>query len=179
MRWVVMAGTLGVRLARGEEAALAECYRAHAGLVASYLRKFVPPQDVEDVRQVVFSEVWRSRHRYDPGRSLEAWLLGIARNRAIDHLRVRTLTTVPLESVIEPSGGDGRDMADTLGRRDQLRRALAVLPGPQREAIELAYYADLTQREIAERLAVPLGTVKARTARGLRRLSTILSSAAA
>ncbi|MFC4537045.1 RNA polymerase sigma factor [Sphaerisporangium dianthi] len=174
-----MTGTLGIRLARGDEAALAECYRAHSALVAAYLRKFVPVQDVEDVRQVVFSEVWRSRHRYDPGRSLEAWLLGIARNRAIDHLRVRTLTTVPLDSVCEPADGDGRDTAEELGRRDQIQRALAVLPGPQREAIELAYYAHLTQREIAERLDVPLGTVKARTARGLHRLSTLLSPLAA
>ncbi|GGK85505.1 RNA polymerase sigma factor [Sphaerisporangium melleum] len=174
-----MAGTLGIRLARGEEAALAECYRTHAALVAGYLRRFVPAQDIEDVRQVVFSEAWRSRHRYDPRRSLEAWLLGIARNRAIDHLRARGVATVPLESVGEPAGGDGRDTAEVLGRRDQVRRALAVLPAPQREAIELAYFCELTQREIAERLDLPLGTVKARTARGLHRLSAILAPRAA
>ncbi|WP_248964293.1 RNA polymerase sigma factor [Sphaerisporangium perillae] len=174
-----MTGTLEIRLAAGDDAALAECYRTHAALVAAYLHRLVPPQDVEDVRQVVFSEVWRSRHRYDPARSLEGWLLGIARNRAIDHLRARALTTVPLESICEPVDGDGRDTADMLGSRDQVQRALAVLPEPQREAIELAYYGDLTQREIAERLHVPLGTVKARTARGLRRLSSLLSPIAA
>jgi RNA polymerase sigma factor (sigma-70 family) len=174
-----MAGTLRVRLASGEEAALVECYHTYASLVASYLRKFVPSQEVEDVRQVVFSEVWRSRHRYDPTRSLEAWLLGIARKRAIDHLRVRAPATVPLDTVSEPRDGDGRDTADMLGRRDLVQRALAVLPAPQREAIELAYYGELTQREIAERLGVPLGTVKARTARGLHRLSTMLSPIAA
>ena len=174
-----MAGTLRARLANGDETALAECYSTYAPLVSSYLRKFVPVQDIEDVRQVVFSEVWRSRHRYDPDRSLEAWLLGIARKRAIDHLRVRSFATVPLDSVSEPRGGDGREIADMLGRRDQIKRALAVLPGPQREAIEMAYYEDLTQREIAERLDVPLGTIKARTARGLHRLSTMLSRMAA
>ncbi|MEU9886622.1 sigma-70 family RNA polymerase sigma factor [Sphaerisporangium sp. NPDC051011] len=174
-----MARTLGSRLASGDDDALEECFRSHSSLVTGYLRRLVPAQDVEDLRQVVFSEVWRSRHRYDPERSLEAWILGITRKRAIDHLRVRTLTTVPLDSVGEAVGGDGRDTADALGRRDQVQRALAVLPGPQREAIELAYYGDLTQREIAERLDIPLGTVKARTARGLHRLSTVLSALAA
>lgn len=174
-----MEGTLGIGPADGDDAALAECYRTHASLVASYLRRFVPPQDVEDVRQVVFCEVWRSRHRYDPGRSLEGWLLGIARKRAIDHLRTRTLATVPLESVPEPGDEDGRELAEIIGRRDQIKRALAALPESQREAIELAYYGELTQREIADRLDVPLGTVKARTARGLHRLSTVLSRAAA
>ncbi|MFC6082169.1 RNA polymerase sigma factor [Sphaerisporangium aureirubrum] len=174
-----MPSMIGWRLAQGDEEALAECYRTYAGLVTRYLRKLIPPQDIEDVRQVVFSEVWRSAHRYDPTRSLEAWLLGIARKRAIDHLRVRTLTTVPLDTVTEPPDTDGRDTAETLGHRDQIRRALAVLPAPQREAIELAYYADLTQREIAARLHVPLGTIKARTSRGLHRLSTILTRPAA
>ncbi|GII75196.1 RNA polymerase sigma factor [Sphaerisporangium rufum] len=174
-----MTETLGARLASGDDAALAECLRTHAGLIASYLRKLVPAQDVEDVRQVVFAEVWRSRARYDPARSLEAWLLGITRKRAIDHLRARTLTTVPLESVSEPGDEDGRDTAEAVGRRDQIERALAVLPDAQREAIELAYWSDLTQREIAERLDVPLGTVKARTSRGLHRLSAVLSPLAA
>ncbi|MEO3809628.1 sigma-70 family RNA polymerase sigma factor [Sphaerisporangium sp. B11E5] len=174
-----MPETLEHRLARGDDDALAECYRTHAALVSGYLRKLIPPQDIEDVRQIVFSEVWRSAHRYDPTRSLEAWLLGITRKRAIDHLRTRTLTTVPLDAVTDPTDTDGRDTAETLSRRDQLTRALAVLPAPQRQAIELAYYADLTQREIAAHLNVPLGTVKARTSRGLHRLSALLTRSAA
>ncbi|HEX8006585.1 MAG TPA: sigma factor, partial [Trebonia sp.] len=61
-----------------EQGAVTECYRAHAPLVRGYLRRFVPPQDIEDVLQIVFSEVWRCRGRDDPSRSLEAWLQGIA-----------------------------------------------------------------------------------------------------
>ncbi|MEV0389332.1 sigma-70 family RNA polymerase sigma factor [Nonomuraea sp. NPDC050643] len=156
--------------------ALAECYRTHAWLIRSYLRRLIPPQDVDDVTQVVFAEVWRSRERYDPSRSLEAWLLGIARKRAIDHLRSRPPTSVPLDAVSEPVGHDGRDDGESLADRDRLRRALAELPGPQRQAIELAYYGDLSQREIAEHLDVPLGTIKARTARGLHRLQTLLAA---
>ncbi|MBG0828277.1 sigma-70 family RNA polymerase sigma factor [Planomonospora sp. ID67723] len=172
------AETLNVRLAAGDDAALAECLRAHSALIRSYLHRFVPSQEIEDVQQVVFTEIWRSRSRFDADRSLPAWLLSIAHNRAVDHLRVRSLPTVPLDAVADPPGADGRTDGDGLADRDLVRRALAELPAPQRQAIELAYYGELTQREIAERLSVPLGTVKARTSRGLRRLSGILAPAA-
>ncbi|MFC4529379.1 RNA polymerase sigma factor [Sphaerisporangium dianthi] len=174
-----MNETLEFRLAAGEAGAIGECYRAHAPAVRSYLRKHVPLQDVEDVLQVVFTEVWRFRHRFDPTRSLPAWLIGIAHKRAIDHLRARTPATVPLEAVADPTGHDGRVDGEEIADRDRIRRALAALPYAQRQAIELAYYGDLTQREIADRLRVPLGTVKARTARGLSRLSRILPQVAA
>jgi RNA polymerase sigma factor (sigma-70 family) len=174
----LMKDTIGARLAMGEVGSLGDCYHRYAPMVRSYLHRLVPAQDVEDVLQIVFTEVWRSRHRFDPGRSLPAWLIGIARNRAVDHLRSRTPHTVPLESVADPPGQDGRAIGDDLADRDRLSRALAELPAPQRQAIELAYYGDLTQREIAERLQVPLGTIKARTTRGLHRLSALLDLAA-
>lgn len=157
--------------------AINQCFRTHASLVRSYLRRLIPWQDVDDVSQVVFAEVWRSRERYDPDRSLQTWLLSIAHRRAVDHLRVRRLSTVSLDVVADPPGQDGRVDIERLVDRDRVRRALAVLPDPQREAIELAYYGELSQREIAERLHVPLGTVKARTARGLHRLHTLLAAA--
>ncbi|MEV1206392.1 RNA polymerase sigma factor, partial [Microbispora rosea] len=78
-----MEETLEFRLAAGDAGAIGECYRMHSPAVRSYLYKLVPPQDVEDVLQVVFTEVWRFRHRFDPARSLSAWLFGIARNRAV------------------------------------------------------------------------------------------------
>ncbi len=77
------------------------------------------------------------------------------------------------------TGPDGRDIASRVERSRDMQVALARLPDLQREAIEMAYYADLTQREIAERLDVPLGTIKARTARGFRRLSVLIASPAA
>ena len=76
------------------------------------------------------------------------------------------------------AGPDGRDIASRVERTRDMQVALARLPDLQREAIEMAYYADLTQREIAERLDVPLGTIKARTARGLRRLGALIVSPA-
>lgn len=72
---------------------------------------------------------------------------------------------------------DNRDPGTLLADRDSLRRALDELPEAQRQAIELAYFGDLTQREIAEHLHIPLGTIKARTARGLHRLQTLLVAA--
>lgn len=173
-----MEDMIGARLAEGEPGSLGDCYRAHAPMVRSYLRRLVPAQDVEDVLQIVFTEVWRSRHRFDPARSLRPWLIGIAHKRAVDHLRARAPHTVSLDAVADPPGPAGRAADEVLADRDRLLRALAMLPAPQRQAIELAYFGDLTQREIAERLRVPLGTIKARTTRGLHRLSALLDLAA-
>ncbi|GAA4598191.1 sigma-70 family RNA polymerase sigma factor [Planotetraspora phitsanulokensis] len=174
-----MDDRLEFRLAAGDAGAVGECYRAHAPAVRSFLRRMVPHEDVDDVLQVVFTEVWRSRHRFDPSRSLPAWLYGIARKRAVDHLRARRPQTLPLDAVADPAGPDGRVEGEELADRDRIRRALDELPAVQRQAIELAYYGDLTQREIADRLRVPLGTVKARTARGLHRLAALLPRVAA
>ena len=137
-------------------------------MLRRYLRGRVPDADIDDVVQVVFVEVWRFRGRFDPRRSLEAWVLTIARRRAIDHLRSRRRDTLPLDDAAVLPGPDGRDIASQVDQAQDMQLALARLPSLQREAIEMAYYADLTQREIAERLDVPLGTIKARIARGLR-----------
>jgi RNA polymerase sigma factor (sigma-70 family) len=164
---------LGVRLAGAREDAF-----ELGPILRRYLRGRVPDADIDDVVQVVFVEVWRFRSRFDPSRSLEAWVLTIARRRAIDHLRSRRRDTVPLEDAQSMAGPDGRDIASQVERSQDMHVALARLPDLQREAIEMAYYADLTQREIAERLHVPLGTIKARTARGLRRLGAMIVSPA-
>ena len=170
---------LGVRLAGAQDDAFDGCYAELGPILRRFLRGRVPDADIDDVVQVVFVEVWRFRGRYDPSRSLEAWVLTIARRRAIDHLRARRRETVPLEDALSMAGPDGRDIASRVEETRDMKVALARLPELQREAIEMAYYADLTQREIAERLDVPLGTIKARTARGLRRLSVLIPSPAA
>jgi len=154
-----------------------DCYAGLRPVLRSYLRRRVPADDVDDVVQASFVDLWRTRARYDPARSLEAWALSIARRRAIDHLRSRPLPAVPLGDLAELAGEDGRDHAARLADAAEIRGALLALPRAQREAIELAYYADLSQREIAERLRVPIGTIKARTARGLRRVRQTLTAA--
>jgi RNA polymerase sigma factor (sigma-70 family) len=171
------SSSLGIRLAAGEEGAINEVYAALGPMVLGYLRRFVPRDDAEDVLQRVFYEVWRNRDRYDPTRSLEAWVLGIARKRAIDLLRRRHANVVPIEELRDIAGDDGRELAERYARANEVRGALARLPKEQREVLTLAYFGDLTQTEIAERLGVPLGTVKARAFRGLRRLADILGAA--
>jgi RNA polymerase sigma-70 factor (ECF subfamily) len=103
-------------------------------------------------------------------------VLGIARKRAIDHLRKRRDVVVPLDSMREITGEDGREIAERLVWADELRGALGLLPELQREVIEMAYFEDYTQSEVALALGIPLGTVKTRTARGLQRLAGLLES---
>ena len=169
---------IGERLVQGEPEALEDCYRRLGPLVVSYLGRYVPQPDVEDVLQRVFYELWRVHDRYDPRQSLRGWVLSIARKRAIDHLRKRRDTVVSLDSVREISGDDGREIADRMAWADEVRMALKQLPEGQREAIEMAYYEGYTQSEIAVALDIPLGTVKTRTARGLQRLSALIERTA-
>ena len=167
---------IGLRLNRGEPTALEDAYRCLGPLVVSYLGRYVPQPDVDDVLQRVFYELWRAHERYDPDLPLRAWVLGIARKRAIDHLRRRSDVVVPLDSVREISADDGREIAERLAWADEVHGALAMLPGAQREVIELAYFGGFTQTEIAAALDIPLGTVKTRTARGLQRLAALLEN---
>jgi RNA polymerase sigma factor (sigma-70 family) len=166
--------SIASRLVRADEAALEEGYRIYGPTVRAYLRHFLRPEDVDDTLQVVFLELWRSRQRIDPSRPLEAWLFGIARKRAIDHLRQNSYDVVPVETVRELVGPEGEDFAERVAWSAELQAGLANLPDEQREAIELSYFASLTQVEIARQLSVPVGTVKARMARGMRRLTELL-----
>ena len=166
---------LGARLAVDRQGAIGEIYAALGATVLSYLQRLVGRDDAEDVLQRVFYEVWRHNGRYDPSRSLPAWVLGIARKRAIDHLRRRRNIPVALDNLYEVVGEDGRELAERYARCYEVRDALNRLPDEQREVLVLAYFGRFTQSEIATHLGVPLGTVKARSFRGLRRLAELLS----
>lgn len=167
---------IGERLVEGRPEALEECYRTLGPLVKSYLARYVPQPDIEDVMQRVFYEVWRVHERYDPKLSLRGWVLGIARKRAIDHLRKRRDVVVSLDSMREITGDDGREIAERLVWADEVRTALNLLPELQREVIELAYFEGYTQTEIALARDIPLGTVKTRTSRGLQRMAGLLEN---
>jgi RNA polymerase sigma-70 factor (ECF subfamily) len=166
--------SIAQRLVGDDEVALAECYRIHGPMVRSYLRRFVGSSEADDLLQVVFLELWRSRHRIDPSRPLEAWLFGIARKRAIDELRRRHHDVVSVDAIRELVGEDGDRFVDRMVWAAEVRAALGRLSDDQREAIELSYVDGLTQSEIAARLDLPIGTVKARMARGMRRLGTMI-----
>jgi RNA polymerase sigma factor (sigma-70 family) len=165
---------LGQRLRDGEESALEDCYSAFGPMVLAYLRRNVGPDSAEDVLQRTFLDVWRGSSRYDPAQSLAGWVFTIARRRAVDELRTRRAAVVPVEVLRNVIGDDGRRTAERYAWAAELRQALGRLPAVQRQALELAYFEDRTQRDIAQLLDVPIGTVKARMARGTRALADLL-----
>ena len=167
--------SLGAQLVHDRHEAIEEIYLALGSTVRSYLLHLVGPDDADDVLQRVFYEVWRHNGRYDPSRSLTAWVLGIARKRAIDHLRRRRHFAGTLDDLENVVGEDGRELAERFARAHEVRDALTRLPDEQCEVLVLAYFGRFTQSEIATRLEVPLGTVKARAFRGQRRLAQFLS----
>jgi len=173
-RAVLEREDLGGRLARGDDSALEGCYAALGPTVLAYLRRQVGPDDAEDVLQRVFMDVWRGARRFDPAQSLSGWVFTIARRRAIDTLRTRKPVVVSDDVLRDLVGDDGRQLADRYAGAADVRAALAQLPETQRQALELAYFEDRTQQDIANVLAVPIGTVKSRLARGGRALAELL-----
>lgn len=157
------------RLARGDQNALAELYDRHARSIYSLaLRILRERADAEDIVQEVFAQAWNQAGRFDTSRgAVAAWLLMMARSRAIDRLRSRRSRpeTASDAAVVErmPDAAVRQDLQLLSSEQVELvKSALNGLPPPQREALELAYYEGLTHTEIADRLAEPLGTVKTR-----------------
>ena len=170
--------------ARGDGAGLAALYDRHVRAVYSLALRIVGDEaDAEEVVQEVFDQAWRQASRYDPARgTVAAWLMTMARTRAIDRLRARQARPdqASLESDREWSEFPAAtaDPAAALdAERDvtRVREALQRLPLIQRVAIELAYFEGLTQVQIAARLEEPLGTVKTRIRVGLLKLRDALS----
>ncbi|MGD0592471.1 MAG: sigma-70 family RNA polymerase sigma factor [Acidimicrobiales bacterium] len=169
-----MTASVGDRLRDGDESALEETYRRLGPLVRDYVQRFVPRDDAEDIVQITFLELWRARKRYDPSRSLEGFVFGIARDRSIDHLRRRRHDVVDVDHLRNLIGDDGRELVERLVWAAEVRGALGELPEVQREALEMSYFDHRTQTEIAHQLGVPIGTVKARMARGMQRLASLI-----
>lgn len=165
------------RMSAGDRDAFTRFYDRYSPLVFPLILRIVRDRsDAADVLQDVFWEAWQGAGSYDPKRGTpEAWMITRARTRAIDRIRAvrrRGETFVPpVDEGAAPAPPDpGGDAAERAEDRGIIRSALDALPHAQREAIELAYYAGLTQTEIAARLKQPLGTVKTRIRLGLERL---------
>ncbi len=165
---------IGLRLSQHDEGALEEAYSTYSAGVRAYVTRFVGPSEAEDVVQRTFLDVWRHGSRYDPSQRFAGWIFTIARRRAIDCLRSRRHDVVDVDSFRDLMGDDGREMAERHADAAEVRTAVARLPEHERTVIELAYFGQLTQAEIASHLDTPLGTVKARAARGTRRLAQLM-----
>jgi RNA polymerase sigma factor (sigma-70 family) len=162
------------QVAAGEIGGLEALYdRYHAVAYALALRITTETGLAEDVVQDSFLGLWRNAGRYAQERgSVKGWLLAIVRHRAIDSMRRRRNGVAIADETEEPlpTALTLPDVwPEVAGRLDaeQVRHAMGKLPEAQREVIEMAYFDGLTQREIATRTAVPLGTVKSRMRLGL------------
>jgi RNA polymerase sigma-70 factor (ECF subfamily) len=173
------------RMAGGDLDALEGLYERYRTMAYSIaLRITGEPAAAEDVVQEAFLGAWRNAARYARGRgSVKTWLLSIVHHRAIDAVRRRRPTMELPDgeaAVMTPEAltlpDVWRDVSAGINR-DAVVTALAAISTVQREALELAYYGGLTQVEIADRLALPLGTVKSRMRLGLLGLRRILTGA--
>jgi RNA polymerase sigma-70 factor (ECF subfamily) len=172
---------LAEALGRRDPSALEELYDRYGRMAfALAVRIAGSPETAEEVVQEAFLSVWNGAATYQSGRgALRTWLLSIAHHRAIDSVRRRTarVQAAPLDERVQYVGGEDvwRDVSRSL-TRDEVRAALAALPAEQRESIELAYFGGFTYPEIAQRLDLPLGTVKSRLRLGLQKLRGLMES---
>ena len=158
------------RIVARDAAAVGELYDRHARLLFNLILRVLRDRaDAEDVLQDVFVNVWERAGSYNPALGAPvAWLVRIARNRAIDRLRANAARTRLAET---PHGAAAAGAAcGDPGQRHDVTCALDVLPREQRELVECAYFMGLTHSELAARFGLPLGTVKTRVRNGLMAL---------
>ncbi|MFG2323178.1 sigma-70 family RNA polymerase sigma factor [Streptomyces sp. NPDC048568] len=171
-------------VALGDQEAFAAVYDAMAGSVLGVARAVLRDQaQSEEVAQEVLVEVWRTAPRYRPERgTVVNWILTLAHRRAVDRVRsveaaaARDHRAALLDRT--PEFDEVTEQVEARLEREQVRRCLRTLTEIQRQGVTLAYYRGLTYREVAEALALPLGTVKTRLRDGLIRLRDCLGVSA-
>ena len=175
------------RVAGRDAGALADLYDRHNRLLFSLILRVLRDRgESEDVLQEVFVRVWDRADSYSPALGTPlAWLVRITRNRAIDRLRSRQVRANIAESHEEPPvaadatpAGNPEQLARTAEHRRAIVAALDQLPVEQRTLIDAAYFQGFTQSELADRFALPLGTVKTRIRAAMQTLRGALASLA-
>jgi RNA polymerase sigma-70 factor, ECF subfamily len=182
---------LMLAVAEGRADALEVLYDRHMrgcfGLAMKIVRD---PAVAEEVVQDIFVKLWSQPTIFSPERGkFSGWLLTLVHNRSVDKLRRAHSGLASVTSPLDLEGENGISLADVLPdtgptpddtawlheKGEIVREALRKLPEAQRTAISLAYFGGLTQKEIAERLQEPLGTIKTRTRSGLQQLRRLLT----
>jgi RNA polymerase sigma-70 factor (ECF subfamily) len=164
-------------LAERRPEALAELFDRYASLLLALTRRILgSAADAEEVVQEAFLQAWNQAERYDSSRSsVSTWLVLIARSRALDRLRQRqSRERTAAAAEAEPQAPDASARLDDNvlieERRTRVQAALAGLPAEQKQVLELAFYEGLSQTEIAQTTATPLGTVKTRALLAMKKL---------
>ncbi|MFG2319406.1 sigma-70 family RNA polymerase sigma factor [Streptomyces tendae] len=171
-------------VALGDQDSFAAVYDAVAGSVLGVARAVLRDQaQSEEVAQEVLVEVWRTAPRYRPERgTVVNWILTVAHRRAVDRVRsVEAAAARDHKAALldrTPEYDEVTEQVETRLEREQVRRCLRTLTDIQRQSVNLAYYRGLTYRQVAEALALPLGTVKTRLRDGLIRLRDCLGVSA-
>jgi len=165
------------RLVQRDAEALETLYDRHSRAVFSLVYRIVQQRPTaEEVTQDIFLQLWRNARLYDAQRGpLQPWLLTLARNRALDTLRLKRERQRSREDdfgarELVCTAPDPETLADREDRAEKVRGVMAELPAQQRRAIELAYFDGMSHSEIAEKLMEPLGTVKSWIRNGLLKL---------
>jgi RNA polymerase sigma-70 factor (ECF subfamily) len=174
------------RMAGGDRDALAELYDSLSRPLYSTAKYILnDASEAQDVVHDVFLALWKNAGSFDSSRGAAfSWAVTLTRNRSIDRLRTRANRARLLGKSVpddlgygSASDAIGADVRIDLGvRAVAVRSALSELPKEQQRALELAFFSGLTQREIAEKLSEPIGTVKARIRRGLLKLRYALAN---
>jgi RNA polymerase sigma-70 factor, ECF subfamily len=169
-------------IAAGDQLALHALYeRTHRVVFTLIVRITSNRETAEELTLDVFHDVWRSASRYDAGNgTVLGWIMNQARSRAIDRLRFeqRKKRVDPHAGDLLPTieTGDAHDALESKQQNRALRSALTVLTLDERQAIEAAFFSELTYAEVAARLNQPLGTVKTRIRSGLHKLRQALAA---
>ena len=175
-------GLLIAQTAQGDQAALATLYDRSSPQVYGLIFKILGNREAaEEVTLDVYTQVWRQAHTFDTTRGTAGgWLMMLARTRAIDRFRAGFAERGKLEDLDVASFFSSDDPTpdqaiEEQQRRQSVRQAVATLSAEQREVIALGYFYGLSQSEIADKLKLPLGTVKTRMRLGMIKLREILA----
>jgi RNA polymerase sigma factor (sigma-70 family) len=171
------------RVRAGDEDAFRGLFGRYASAAKSLATRVVRQQNLaEEIVQEAFMAVWRHPESYDERRgSFRSWLMGLVHHRAVDLVRREEAHRRRAESSVaevrEELADHAEDVVEAIGRpqeRRAVRDAMDELPAEQREVLELMYFEGMSQTQIADKTALPLGTVKSRTLLGMRRMRASL-----
>ena len=168
-------------IAKKDRAAFDELYSRFSQVVYNLSFRVVKNKsDAEEVVQEVFVQIWRTAQKYDDSRgAVSTWIMNITRSRAIDKTRKgkKTRNNISLDDTfMQFVSRKGFIVEDAREKREIIQNALSAIPQEQRDVIETVYYNGLTHTEAAEKLDIPVGTVKTRLRLGIIKLKDLLSA---